>query len=84
MKFGEYRRSLDVDFLCADADGYRELRTHAVQRGIRAFFPEPVEAVRDFQIDQYGLRTIVRLQGQPDQIRSDPRRAHPTSRSCRQ
>jgi len=65
MKFGEYRRSLDVDFLCADADGYRELRTHAVERGIRAFFPEPVEAVRDFQIDQYGLRTVVRLQGQP-------------------
>lgn len=65
MKFGEYRRSLDVDFLCADADGYRELRTHAVERGIRAFFPEPVEAVRDFQIDQYGLRTVVRLRGQP-------------------
>ncbi|WP_095203261.1 nucleotidyl transferase AbiEii/AbiGii toxin family protein [Mesorhizobium carmichaelinearum] len=64
MKFGEYRRSLDVDFLCADADGYRELRTHAVERGVRAFFPEPVEAVRDFQIDQYGLRTVVRLQGQ--------------------
>jgi hypothetical protein len=39
MKFGEYRRSLDVDFLCADADGYRELRTHAVERGMRAFFP---------------------------------------------
>ncbi|TPN01535.1 nucleotidyl transferase AbiEii/AbiGii toxin family protein [Mesorhizobium sp. B2-1-3A] len=65
MKFGEYRRSLDVDFLCADPDGYRELRTHAIERGIKAFFPEPVEAVRDFQIDQYGLRTIVRLQGQP-------------------
>ena len=65
MKFGEYRRSLDVDFLCADADGYRELRTHAIERGIKAFFPEPVEAVRDFQIDQYGLRTVVRLQGQP-------------------
>ena len=65
MKFGEYRRSLDVDFLCADADGYRELRTHAVESGIRAFFPEPVEAVRDFQIDQYGLRAVVRLQGQP-------------------
>jgi hypothetical protein len=65
MKFGEYRRSLDVDFLCADADGYRELRTRAVERGIRAFFPEPVEAVRDFQIDQYGLRAVVRLQGQP-------------------
>lgn len=64
MKFGEYRRSLDVDFLCADSDGYRELRTSAAERGVRAFFPEPIEAVRDFQIDQYGLRTIVRLKGQ--------------------
>jgi hypothetical protein len=64
MKLGEYRRSLDVDFLCADADGYRELRTRATERGVRAFFPEPVEAVRDLQIDQYGLRTVVRLEGQ--------------------
>jgi hypothetical protein len=64
MKLGEYRRSLDVDFLCADADGYRELRTFAAERGVRAFFPEPIEAVRDFQIDQYGLRTVVRLKGQ--------------------
>ena len=64
MKFGEYRRSLDVDFLCADADGYRELRTSAAERGVKAFFPDPVEAVRDFQIDQYGLRTVVRLKGQ--------------------
>lgn len=64
MKLGEYRRSLDVDFLCADVDGYRELRTRAAERGTRAFFPEPVEAVRDFQIDQYGLRTVVRLNGQ--------------------
>lgn len=50
--------------LCADADGYRELRTHAAQHGVRAFFPEPVAGVRDFQIDQYGLRTILRLNGQ--------------------
>ncbi|WP_036241220.1 nucleotidyl transferase AbiEii/AbiGii toxin family protein, partial [Mesorhizobium sp. STM 4661] len=64
MKLGEYRRSLDVDFLCADADGYRELRTRATERGVRAFFPEAVEAVRDFQIDQYGLRTVLRLKGQ--------------------
>ncbi|MBZ9669398.1 nucleotidyl transferase AbiEii/AbiGii toxin family protein [Mesorhizobium sp. B2-1-8] len=64
LKLGEYRRSLDVDFLCADADGYRQLRTSAVERGVRAFFPEPVEAARDFRIDQYGLRTVVRLKGQ--------------------
>ncbi|RAZ93165.1 hypothetical protein DPM33_04210 [Mesorhizobium hawassense] len=65
MKLGEYRRSLDLDFLCADAGGYRELRTRASERGVRAFFREPVEGIRDFQIDQYGLRTVVRLKGQP-------------------
>ena len=64
VKFGEYRRSLDVGFLCADADGYRELRTCAAEHGVKAFFPYPVEAVRDFQIDRYGLRTVVRLKGQ--------------------
>ncbi|RVD61105.1 MAG: hypothetical protein EOS30_07970 [Mesorhizobium sp.] len=64
LKLGEYRRSLDVDFLCADVDGYRQLRMSAVERGVRAFFPEPVEAVRDFRIDQYGLRTVVKLRGQ--------------------
>ncbi|TGT68521.1 hypothetical protein EN802_26870 [bacterium M00.F.Ca.ET.159.01.1.1] len=65
MKLGEYRRSLDLDFLCADAGGYRELRTRASELGVRAFFPEPVEAARDFQIDQYGLRTVVRLREHP-------------------
>jgi len=65
LKLGEYRQSLDVDFLCADAGGYRQLRTAAVERGVRAFFPEPVAAVRDFRIDQYGLRTVVQLKGQP-------------------
>lgn len=64
LKLGEYRLSRDVDFLCADADGYRELRSAAVERGVRAFFPEPVEQIRDFQIDQYGLRTVVGLKDQ--------------------
>lgn len=60
LKLGEYRQSLDVDFLCADPDGYRELRSAAVERGIRAFFPAPVEPLRTFKIDQYGLRTALR------------------------
>lgn len=64
LKLGEYRQSLDVDFLCSDADGYRELRTAAVDGGIRAFFREPVEALRSFRIDQYGLRAALVLHGQ--------------------
>src|SRR5262249_20074642 len=45
-------------------DGYRELRSAAVQRGHRAFFAAPVEPIREFRIDQYGLRTAVSLNGQ--------------------
>lgn len=64
LKLGEYRVSRDIDFLCADADGYRMLRSAAVENGVRAFFGPTVEAVRDFRIDQYGIRTAVRLKGQ--------------------
>lgn len=65
LKLNEYRRSLDVDFVCSDPDGYRELRSAAVARGIRAFFNEGVEALREFRIDQYGLRTAIQLLNQP-------------------
>ncbi|MGK6315362.1 nucleotidyl transferase AbiEii/AbiGii toxin family protein [Neorhizobium sp. DT-125] len=47
LKFGEYRHSLDIDFLCASAAGYRELRTAATERGLAAFFPETVKGLRD-------------------------------------
>lgn len=64
LKYGEYRVSLDVDFLCSDPNGYRELRGAATQFGHRAFFAKPIEQIREFRIDQYGLRTAIRLNGQ--------------------
>lgn len=65
LKLGEYRQSLDIDFLCADANGYRGLRMAAVELGVRAFFGNPVEALREIRVDQYGLRSVVQLDGQP-------------------
>ena len=65
MHLDEYRLSLDVDFLCADGEGYRVLRMVAVESGIGAFFAEPVATLRDFRTDQYGLRTVLTLEGQP-------------------
>ena len=61
---GEYRLSLDVDFLCNDTDGYRCLRTAAAERGPHAFFGVEARALRDFRIDQYGLRTMLDWNGQ--------------------
>lgn len=59
----EYRRSLDVDFLCADVAGYRELRSRVTDRGIVGLFRRPVTVVRDIRSDQYGIRAFLALDG---------------------
>ncbi|WDR01629.1 nucleotidyl transferase AbiEii/AbiGii toxin family protein [Devosia algicola] len=62
---GEYRLSLDVDFLCADIDGYRDLRSAIRDGGAHAVFGAHIETVREFKADQYGIRGVVSLEGQP-------------------
>src|SRR3546814_7564346 len=64
LQNGEYRLSRDIDFMCADRDGYHELRTAAVRDGAHAFLGGAVEIVRPFVADQYGIRGIVALHGQ--------------------
>jgi hypothetical protein len=65
LQNGEYRLSLDVDFLCADVDGYRELRGIAVAKGAAGFFGAGVETIREMRTDQYGVRAMLSLRGQP-------------------
>lgn len=65
LMHGEYRLSLDVGFLCADVDGYRELRGAITENGAQAIFGPDVETVREFKADQYGIRGVVSLDGQP-------------------
>jgi hypothetical protein len=65
LRLGEYRISLDVDFLCSDADGYREVRNALVAKGPSALFPEDVRSTRDMRADQYGIRMFLECHGQP-------------------
>lgn len=65
MKQGEYRMSLDVDFLCSSQDGYRALRQAVTARGSEGIFASPVKQLRDFRCDRYGLRTALEFEGQP-------------------
>lgn len=65
LKLGEYRKSLDLDFLCASREGYRKLREGFFEHGVRAVFPEPVQTLREVRADAYGIRMIVGLHGQP-------------------
>lgn len=66
LRYGEYRESVDIDFLVADRDGYRELRqmlggvaglAPLLRRGLQ------VDLAREVRADQYGIRTQVRSGG---------------------
>jgi hypothetical protein len=64
LRYGEYRESVDVDFLVADRSGYRALRDRVTgSDGLRAIarYPELLQPARELRADQYGLRTRVRV-----------------------
>ena len=68
LRYGEYRESVDMDFLVSDAAGYRELRQRLTgTNGINAITRQgamPLVALREVRADQYGIRTQVQMDGQ--------------------
>lgn len=63
LDLGEYRLSRDIDFLCADQDGYRRLRARAGGLGSAGLFGPRVTVEREFRADQYGIRGIIGVAG---------------------
>lgn len=66
LRVGEYRESVDVDFIVSDVAGYRELRQRLTGlQGIQAIARAgaSLEAVREVRADQYGLRTLLKVDG---------------------
>ncbi len=63
LTHGEYRRSLDLDFLCSDTDGYRNIRNAVFDHGLPALFWGEVRQLRDIRSDAYGVRTLVEFEG---------------------
>lgn len=66
LRNGEYRESADIDFLVSDVDGYRELRELLTgAAGISAITELPLKQLRDIRADQYGIRTLLDIEGAP-------------------
>lgn len=59
LLLGEYRESVDIDFLCADREGYRKLRASVFGKGLDELFPGKIETLRDVRADRDGIRTIL-------------------------
>ncbi|WP_406851176.1 nucleotidyl transferase AbiEii/AbiGii toxin family protein [Herbaspirillum huttiense] len=63
LMLGEYRESVDVDFLCSSQDGYRALRNTITNASLGAMLRAPVELAREVRADRYGIRTFVKVDG---------------------
>jgi hypothetical protein len=49
---GEYRESVDIDFLCASAEGYRMLREAVFNGTLDALTKEPIRQARELRKDR--------------------------------
>lgn len=69
LRYGEYRESVDVDFLISDVGSYGHLRQLMTgNAGIAAIVREgaiPLDAVREVRSDQYGIRTMLQVADLP-------------------
>ncbi|MFG6431914.1 nucleotidyl transferase AbiEii/AbiGii toxin family protein [Roseateles sp. LYH14W] len=66
LRYGEYRESVDIDFLVSDLACYRALRqllTGPAGLGALAHAGAVLTPVRELRADQYGLRTLLREGG---------------------
>lgn len=65
MRYGEYRESVDIDFMVSSTTGYRELRQLA-RNGLGPLFRDgdfPFESPREVRTDQYGIRSMLSVVG---------------------
>lgn len=65
LLLSEYRESIDVDFLCSSKEGYRNIRSAVTLNGLHSLFSSKVDTLRDARVDRYGIRAVVRVDGNP-------------------
>ena len=67
LRYGEYRESVDLDFLVSDLAGYRQLRQALTgPQGIGALVrtDATLTPTREVRADQYGVRTMLGVDAQ--------------------
>ena len=68
LGYGEYRESVDMDFLVSDLSSYRYLRNLVRDQGLQALMKSTDAGqfqTSDIRSDQYGIRSKVFVEGKP-------------------
>jgi hypothetical protein len=65
LELNEYRESVDVDLLCADVAGYRQLRQTITQSSLGEICSNKLKLLREVRADMYGIRTYFEVDSRP-------------------
>lgn len=61
MLLGEYRESVDIDFMCASGEGYRRLRNTVTSTDLGPLLKTPLKYLREVRTNEYKVFTIFDL-----------------------
>ena len=63
LSHGEYRESIDIDFLISDLVGYQTLRQRLKEKGLDSITRNgmKLKPTREIRVDQYGIRTLLKV-----------------------
>ncbi|MFV0493469.1 nucleotidyl transferase AbiEii/AbiGii toxin family protein [Mycobacterium sp.] len=66
LRYAEYRESQDIDLLVSDGPGYAAIRERLRgPEGFNALAKRPIATLRPVTTDQYGIRTVLDVDGEP-------------------
>lgn len=68
LALGEYRESVDVDFICSSTEGYRLLRNTIRPNDLGDLLIRPMTHVRDVRASQYSISTYLDVSDTPIKI----------------
>ncbi len=68
LKLGEYRESVDVDFLCSDKAGYRLLRNTITPPTLGTVLRSPVKHLRDVRTQRDKISTFLEIDDAPVRV----------------
>ncbi len=63
MELGEYRESLDIDFICPSTSSYRAVRQVVSTSDLGSLLNSPLTLLREIRMDRYGIRTAIEHSG---------------------
>lgn len=68
LQLGEYRESVDIDFLCSDKDGYRLLRNAITPPTLGAVLRSPIHHLRDVRTQRDKISTFLQVDNVPIRV----------------